>query len=54
MCENELQLRMVLDKVQKQGRDENTRRLPYYRKIVVKKDYKNNLYLLHSEATDVE
>ena len=30
---------MGMQKVQKQGRDKNTRRLPYYRKLVVKKDY---------------
>ena len=32
-------------KVQKQGRDENTRRLHYYTKIVVKKDQKTILHL---------
>ena len=31
---------MGLKKVQKQGRDENTRRLSCYRKIIVKKDWK--------------
>ena len=44
---------MSLRKVQKLGRDENTRRLLCYRKIVVKKDWKITLYLLPSQATDV-
>ena len=45
---------MDVQKVNKQGRNENTRRLPYYRKIMVKIGYKTTLYLVHSQTTDVE
>ena len=45
---------MGLEKVQKQGRDENTRRLSCCRKVVVKKDWKNTLHLLHIQATEVD
>ena len=45
---------MCLQKVQKQGRDENTRRLPCYCKIMVKNDWKTTLHLLHSQATAAE
>ena len=41
-------------KVQKEGRDENTRRLSCYRKIVVKKDWKTTLLQLPDYATDVQ
>ena len=37
---------MGLRKAQKQGRDENTRRLSCCRKVVVKKDWKTTLLLL--------
>ena len=39
---------------QKQSRDENTRRLSCHKNIVVKKDYKTTLHLLHSNAKYVE
>ena len=49
-----LQVGMSQYKVQKPGRDANTRRLPDYRKIVVKEDQKATLHLLFDYATDVE
>ena len=45
---------MGMEKVQKQGRNENTRRLPYYKKFMVKKEYKTTPHLLPECATDVE
>ena len=50
----EVQVRIVLKKVQKQGRDVNTRRLSCCRKVLVKKDWKTTLLLLQnvSQATD--
>ena len=45
---------MGLYKVKKQGSDENTRGLPYYRKIGVKKNIKTTLNLLLGYVTDVE
>ena len=39
---------MGLKKVQKQGMDENTRRLFCCRKVVIKKDWKTTLPLLQS------
>ena len=47
---------MGLIKGQKQGRDENTRRLSCYRKAVVKKDWKTTLLLLQklSKAKEVD
>ena len=42
---------MGLYKVQKQGRDENTRRLPYYGNTVGKKDKKTTRHLLHDTVT---
>ena len=43
---------MGLKKLQKQGKDENTRRLSCCRKVVVKKDWKTTLHLLHSQETE--
>ena len=40
---------MGLKKGEKQGRDENTRRLFCYRKVVVKKDWKTTLLLLQQK-----
>ena len=45
---------MGLQKVQKQGRDENSRRLSCYQKVVVEKDWKPTLHLLYSQTTEVE
>ena len=45
---------MGLSKVQKERRDENTRRLSFGRKVVVKKGWKTTLNLLYSQATEVE
>ena len=45
---------MGLQSVQKQGRDENTRRPPCYSKIMVKEDWKTTVHLLPAYATDVE
>ena len=49
-CENEVQVGMALKKVQKQGRNENARRLSCCRKVVVKKDWKATLLLLPDKA----
>ena len=43
-----------LEESTKKERDENTRRLTCCRKVVVKKDWKIALHLLHSQATEVE
>ena len=44
------------EKVQKQGRDENTKRLSCCRKVIVKEDWKTTLLVLQklSRATEVE
>ena len=44
---------MGLYKVQKHGKDENTK-LSYCKTVVVNKDWKTALHLLHSQAKDVE
>ena len=41
-------------KVQKQGRAKNIERLSRYRKIVIQKDWKTTLHLLHSQTTEAE
>ena len=38
---------MGLQIVQKQVKDDDTRRLYYYRKIMVKKEWKTTLHLMH-------
>ena len=45
---------MSLKEIQKQDGDEDTKRLPCYRKMQVKKDWKTTLLLLHAYATDIE
>ena len=51
-----MQVGMGLIKAQKKGRDESTRRLSYWRKVVVKKDWRTTLLLLQklSQTTEVE
>ena len=55
-CKNEMQVGMGVKEVQKQGRDERTRRLSCCTKVAVKKDRKTTLLLLQrlSPATEVE
>ena len=50
---NQVQLGMGLKKVQKQGRNENTRRLSCCREVVVKKVWMSTQLLLPNYATDV-
>ena len=45
---------MGLEKVQKQGSDQNTRTLTCYTKIMVKKDWTTAQHLLSDYATDVD
>ena len=53
-CKIQMQVGIGLQKVQKQGRDENTKRLSCCRKVGVKKDWKTTLHMLHSQAQEVE
>ena len=46
LCKNLVEVGIGLKNVQKQGRDEHTRRLSCRRKVVVKKDSKTTLHLL--------
>ena len=51
-CKTLVQVGVGLEEVQKQGRDENTKRLSCYKKIVVNKDWKTTLLLLPDYATN--